>query len=329
MCINKMELMIASGLGMILQMLDRPTESKLYKDTQQSLASVMEFMEHSATPAAMAFKKFGASFVNPPKYATPGSRRSSSSGTCPPISQGTPMNAKSHLETIAARFSFNGVRQPKLKAPFLKQEHKHSALEITPTTVATSLALHARMKGSTSSLSSTASDSVIEAGASQSSIPSSVPPSWITTPNLDYLPLGSQFLSNRPSAERAPDSPDITDWDHLISTFDPFDISPQQQTGPALVSMNSSPPQCVSSYGSPSMPIDWDTDLGTDSWGLLDMLQQDPMAAKSVPSLSDESLTSGEELSSCDLGSEFRGYSIPHDDFSTDELATAQTTALG
>ena len=336
MCINKMELTTTAGLGLMLQLLDVPAESKLYKDTQLSLSSIVKIMEDMASSSAAPFKNFSASFSNSPKSNKPESRRSSSSSSGQPAPQ-IQKSSKGHLQAIVDRCLFNGIRQPKLKSPYLKQEASVSC--DTNPILPNNLAQWSRIKGnaSTASLSSAASDPVLKSRSSQSSIPPALA-HWNTVTNLDYLPLGSQSPHSSPGVKHS-GSPDFTDWDHLISTFDPFDISaPQNHPQHQHLASNmqgSSPHEIASSiptsYPPASMPVlDWSAaDWTAGDWGLLDMLQQpDPTSARSVLSLSDESLTSGEELSSCDQGSEFRGYSIPNEDYPQDELAVQQAAAL-
>ena len=342
MCINKTELMTTCGLGLLLQLLDMPTESKLHKDTQLSLAAVMKVMDDAGAPSAATFKKLGTSLMAPPEFVKPESRRSSSSSTGRPAAQEIPKSSKGHLQAIVDRFSFTNFRQPKLKSPYLKQEASASC-DINPA-LSNNLAMWSRMKGnnSSASLSSSASDPVLKSRSSRGSMPSALP-QWSAVPNLDYLPLGSQSPNNSNSsacARQNGGSPEFADWDHLVTSFDPFDIS-SSSSQPQLSATHRSPPSAMvatgippsSCYTSPPMPLDWTAvaagaDWSAGEWGLLDVLQQDPMSAKSVLSLSDESLTSGEELSSCDLGSEFRGYSIPHEDYRQDGLGAQQAAAL-
>ena len=326
-CMNKVELTTACGLGLMLHMLDLPPDSKLFMDTQQSLVSLMEIMNKLGSLAASAFKKFGTSFSSGLDSVKTESRRSSSSGDNKRPQQDMPRNAKDYLQAIATRFSFNGVRPSKLKTPYLKQE-SNSVCDLGPHPIANNLALYARARGSQTSFSSTTSEPVLKSKSSQSSIPSAVP-NWSTIPNLDYLPLGSQPSHRSPGARTA-DSPDMTDSDHLINTFD-MDMSQSQ-----MMANGGSPPQGMGagmiSYSSPTVALDWGAEWGgADSWCLFDMPHQDPMSAKSVESvlsISDESLTSGgEEFSNCDLRSEFRGYSISVDDYRGDDLTAHQAQA--
>ena len=325
-CINKAELVTSCGLGLILQMLDLPTESKLFKDTQQSLVSLMEIMDKIGSPAASAFRKFSNSFYSVPELTKPGSRRNSSSSNGQQVSQETPRNAKDYLQAIATRFSFNAGRPSKLRTPWLKQEN-NSVCDMTPNSIANNLSLYARAKGSQTSFSSTTSEPILKSRSSQASLAQAVP-NWNTVPNLDYLPLSSQ--PHRNTDAKTAGSPDITDWDHLIGTFD-IDI-----TQPQMMANGNSPPQGMGTgmgpYSSPQVGLDWGADWnGAEGWCLFDMPHHDPMSAKSVESvlsISDESLTSGgEEFSNCDLGSEFRGYSIPVDDYRGDDLTAHQAQA--
>ena len=325
LCINKAELTTSCGLGLILQMLDLPTDSKLFKDTQQSLISLMEIMDKIGSPAASAFRKFSNSFYSVPDLIKPESRRNSSGGSGQRASQEIPRNAKDYLSAIATRFSFNGGRPSKLKTPYLKQESS-SMCDMTPNSITNNLSLYSRARGSQTSFSSSTSEPILKSRSSQVSLAQAVP-NWNAAPNLDYLPLGSH--PHRSSDAKTSGSPDMTEWDHLINTFD-IDISQ-----PQMMANGNGPPHSMqtgmASY-SPPVALDWGADWnGADGWCLFDMPHQDPMSAKSVESvlsISDESLTSGgEEFSNCDLGSEFRGYSIPVDDYRGDDLTAHQAQA--
>ena len=318
-CINKMEIVTTCGFGLFLQTLDLSPESKLFKDTQQSLACLVEIMETMSNSGAIAFRKLSHSLFGTPDYVKPESRRSSSSSHFQPSQQESSTSARGHLQAIAARFSFGGVRQSKNRSPYLKQEANASS-DLGQSALAERMAMYARAKGSQTSLSSTASDSVLQTRRTQSNVAPNMA-SWNHAPNLDYLPLEAHSPPHISPGSKPTASPETTDWDHLMSTFDPFEMTSSQ-----LAAKNHDAahviPASIAAYNTSMNALDWSTDWGTnvDGWCLFDVPPQELVPAKSLPSISDESLSGSEELSRCDFNGEYRGYSIPHDDYRAEDL---------
>ena len=289
MCINKTELTTACGFGLILQMLDLPMDSKIFKNTQQSLASLMETMKLIKSPAASAFEKLINPFPNIPDFVKPDSHRSSPSSSRQRPSQDDSETTEACLQAIATEPFFNSARPSKLKMPHAKQE-SNSFGDLMPYTVANNLALYAPVKESRTSLSFTSSKPVPKSMNSQTSNPP-------VLPSTKWNNVSDQELSSVPYL--TPHGKNL--HQDILDSRAPFPYT--------LASLN---------WGN-----GW-AGAGNRDLNTLDV--QDPSSfrgVESVLSISDRGFAStGEEFSTCDLGSEYWGYQFSVNDYKRDGMTT-------
>ena len=309
-CLNKNELLLLSGFGLLYQGLDLKQEGKLIRDNQRLVCSAIEILERNLAPGATPFKKLACSIIaierfdrctSTAKTGVTDTTNNQPKDLAAKLSgpKSTSKSTKKQLQALASRFSFSASSSSG-KTPQTPSGRRSTA----PAASATNLGVYGH-NGSQASISSIQSEPVIKRTSSD---PRLVKPGFMQSteqPNLDYLPFGNEGTrSTSVHDDNKPLAP-TSDWEHLLGFIDTgngfnCDDNVSKYPSPDLLSpFNTS---------SPNITNDW----SPDSWGLLDSFDQHPGPAQSVFSLSEESLTSGEEFSSCDYPTEYRGIAMPN-----------------
>ena len=302
-CLNKGELLVLSGFGLLFQGLGLKAEGKLIQDTQRYIHSTIELLNQIGSPSLDAFKNVVRSLIPEDAAKSPEAQeRSSKNSMSPPRDQN--QNIKGQLQALASRFSFSATRG-------MKQEQCGLRRAAAPNTVVSgNLALYSRTRGSQISLGSTSSEPSLGTRRSLPTISSNLP-QYNGMTNLDYFPLGSHTSNTDNIAQKSTSTQNPTDLDSLLGYISTYETSPPPPNGaPCYIS-----PESLT-YPTPSLPSDWNPDV----WSSIDVRSQQPTSARSVLSFSDESLTSGEDLSSCDFGSDYRSYAIPTGEYKQDDF---------
>lgn len=116
--INRKELVFLAGLGLLWQTLGLKRDSKLAKESQKLLASVVEQLEQHLPEAASEFTSLASTlvFIDTNKRAGP-QNGTASQGMVPPT-QKPSRSPKKHLQSLKSRLTPNGNRQesPKTSA---------------------------------------------------------------------------------------------------------------------------------------------------------------------------------------------------------------------
>ena len=288
-CLNKNELLLLAGFGLLFQGLNLDRKGKLIQDSQRLMCSVVDILERNAALGAAEFKKVACAMISVerlPKGARasdePAARRKSEGNMAAPKEFS---KSARKLQTIASRFSTGNL-------PVVKRE-SNSGRRFTAPTLPTGQLSGYNRSTSQISVSSVVSDSMPQHGYSRrnttSQSPRQNPVSKAT--NLDYLSFNEPTPSpnNRSSgSSRQFKTPDLAN----------------QQMQPPLDSLFPSE-DVFSSYVSPHPSADfgWCSDI----WAMPSDVSNQPDASQGRVSFSEEDLTSGEELSSCDMGTEFHG----------------------
>ncbi|KAL8688758.1 MAG: hypothetical protein Q9224_004805, partial [Gallowayella concinna] len=202
-CVNKNELVLLSGFGLLFQGLELNRKGKLMQDSQRLVCSVIAILERNAGLGAAAFKSVACAMISVdrcPKSVravknTLSSRRKSDSNMRAPQTKGKP-GRRSQLQAMTSRFSTGNMDTVK----------KEKGGERRATAPATSTyAPPAVRSNSQTSLSSAISDTNWPQHYEQTSKHDTPTANHgYTVPNLDYLSFGNE---NEPT----PSYPNPTD----------------------------------------------------------------------------------------------------------------------
>ncbi|KAI9734605.1 MAG: hypothetical protein M1834_002206 [Cirrosporium novae-zelandiae] len=321
-CLNKSELLMLSGFGLLYQGLELDMEGKLIKDNQRLVCSVIDILQRESAPGASEFKKMACALISVdrstkgPKGSSP-RRLSNGSVSSEPAGRSNDKSTRKQLQAIAARLTAGGKS--------IKQED-HDRRSTVPKISTANLMPLAR-NNSVVSISSARSEPAIPVQQKRPIHPPRLSQSPIIhteMPNLDYYPLNDQSpLPSYPSTNYGKTVP-AADWEKLLGVLDggTTNIYDGIYGGPS--------PEVISSFATPttSFPTSTYQDCNFDTWSPkheFNSGQLYPPAAQSVLSFSDESLTSGgEELSVNSSGSEsgYKGIIMPNlvDDFGLEPL---------
>ena len=292
-CLNENELLLLAGFGLLFQGLSLDRRGRLIQDSQRLMRSVVEILERNAATGAAEFKRVACEMISVERIQkgardsddTAGRRKSEGSMCTPKEST----KSARKLQNIASRFSTGN-------APVVKRESS-SGRRFTAPDLPKGQPSCYDMSNSQNNVSSVVSDSLPQYEYSRRTTNSES-----ARQNLFIKPLNLDYLSfNDP-------------------TLSPNDMSPgssHQYTTPDLATPQMQPPldslfpsdDVFSSYVSP--PPSTDVGWYSDTWALHSGAGSQADASQDRVSFSEEDITSGEELSSCDMAAEFCGLAIP------------------
>lgn len=309
-CLNKNEILLFAGFSLLYQGLDLNRNRKLIQDSQRLIRSVVQILERNAVPGAVDFKNLACSLISvnhapkvaqiPKTNSTPHAKEEN--GMSAPKTAAK--SARKQLQEFASRFS-SSTRTVKQA---VKQENKNNRRSKVVGPLAINPILYDR-SDSQKSVSSIVSDPA--AHGYPNTINNTTPScalSSLDPPNLDYLCFSHDLIpcSNLHTLTSGAPLKDF-EPEHLNGY-----LAAQQSQGPHYDSRFYSS-DVIPNYISPSPSLaayDWSSDL----WAMPSNLNTQPPSVPSVLSFSEEEVTSGEELSSCDAGGEYRGILIPNVD---------------
>lgn len=298
-CLNRNELLLVAGFGLLFQGMDLNRKGKWIQDSQRLVRYAIDLMERNGGSGTEEFRQLASFMINvngetkaaQPLKADSKTRRKSDSGL--PTPKIGAKSARKQLQALTSRFS-NPSRAMKTGNLKSSRQPKPPASD--------SLASNPHFfdrNESQNSVSSVVSDPTAEQGyldtvtsISACQAPSNAPPNYDFLVSHELMPYFSlPSMASEPSTKES-------DYG-LVAT--------QQSNGPPCESVfNSSP--VLSSYVPVSQAAyDWPVEV----WELPSDLQAIPPSARSVLSLSEEEVTSGEELSICDQSGNFQGILIP------------------
>lgn len=295
-CVNKNELLLLAGFGLLFQGLDLDRKGKLIQDSQRLLCSVIEILERNAAMGAAEFKKVACAMISIERF--PKGARGSDDTAARRKSEGNMAAPKESSklarkpQAIASRFSTGN-------APVVKREGSSGRRCTAPNLPIGQFSGFDRST-SQKSVSSVVSDPMPQHGYSRRNTTSNSPRQNPSSkpPNLDYLSFNDSTSSPNnmsPGSSRQFRTPDLA----------------SQQMQPPLDSLFPSE-DVFSSYVSP--PPSADFGWCSDIWAIPSNVGNQPDTSQGRVSFSEEDLTSGEELSSCDMGGEFHGLAMPNVD---------------
>jgi len=317
-CVNKNEMLTLCGLSLLYQGLDLKQSGKLMQDGQRLVAVVVKLLENAGAPGATDFKKLSTSMFKVDTPARTPAGRSPNGIAAQMSSKSTPSPAAPRQQIRSQIYGHGSATMS--ESDLLAQQEKLRRATVPNISMRQEYNPHGR-----SSLDCTRSESPMSKlnhRNSASHATTMLKPRLVKNekpPNLDYLSLSNTPIASQPQSPiqsrsqppahnaHTPIFPTTTytttkssgvsasEWEALLGSLDggQANLYDAIYGGPAL-SLTEIP---SSNYG------DWSPDSQWDMTSLtMNDLGNAPGAARSVLSFSEESLSSGEDLSASELG---------------------------
>ncbi|KAH0565021.1 hypothetical protein GP486_001591 [Trichoglossum hirsutum] len=314
-CLNKNELLVLSGFGLLFQGLDLNRDGKLMKDNQKLLRSVVSVLERSSSIGAAELKKLSESMMPISKSPKAAPRKSLSEADCSSLVTGSkPANGR--LPALASKFSPNNNEAD------TKSDSKHRRSTLHGSISETWANSPACSHHSASSIRSEPTYRNAGYQTPTQAMKHQLGSAQLNSLNGDYLPFSFDGINELPTASSRDGVAATEEWERIVGSIDNgqtniYDNIYGGISVGALINMSLS--------SASTDPSGWSPD--GDVWGSVS-----DVPTQSVHSLSEESLTSGEDLSSCDLtlpnanDDQYRGLLMPNvmgtDAFCLDNLDT-------
>lgn len=144
-CLNRDELLVISGFGLLFQGLGLEASSKILRDNSKMLAAVISALKKTSAPCATEFERLAHSFVprlpaaesTAPRTKYPPLSRHNSDGQ---LSSDSANSTRKQLKAIASRFTLHGSgRLPKPDAGDGRYTHSHTAVQPVASTELTAI----------------------------------------------------------------------------------------------------------------------------------------------------------------------------------------------
>lgn len=306
--VNKTALLLFSGFSLLWQCLELEDNSKIIKDNQKTLTSLIEMLNQDNPTAGIEFLRIASSLVTLAVrcQTTPPVLESHTAATTLP----NPMPAPTEIKSKSARKSLQAItsRFPSFAKQFRLDDASRRATVPLENTMA---AVSPNQRSlSTLSLSSTRSTPVLPTydllrNQQTIDVPHHV--------NLDYFPIGEDDATTHSSSTATIQAKHLsnanlgdTSWEQLLSTMDTAGSNMfsgnlgSHACHPSMNGLSVSPGACNLSMsgsqewgpGPPSLDDSWASLSAVD----LSMNPNKAPVPQSVLSFSEESLTSGDDL---------------------------------
>ncbi|PIB01549.1 Transcriptional activator protein acu-15 [Cercospora beticola] len=291
-CLNRDELLVISGFGLLFQGLGLETNSKILKDNSKMLAAVIGVLKKTSAPCATEFERVANSFVpatNSSKSKSPSLSRHNSDGQLSTNSSGSQSSTRKQLKAIASRFTSNSpnknskpvatdsrratVHQINLH-PYSQQTSSMPSLQ-PQTSYSPTLTSRSEPARSPVNLYSRPQSTAITNAPVRPSAPPQLKPKPNAVkkklPNLDYLSFGNEPETtttppNVRSTQPVKTEPGPTDWEKLLGSLDNGDMNIHDSVygGAPLEALMDTPN--LNSASTPALvggetPIAWSQDL--------------------------------------------------------------------
>lgn len=251
-CLNRDEILVLSGFGLLFQGLRLEASSKILKDNSKMVLAIADILNKSAAPNAYEFRRVACAFLPPPptpkqqqhdqapRVEVPQISRHNSDGVMSaPASQSPPSSTRKQLKAIASRFTSGGSgKRPNYSNPDQRRATVHnislhpygvpsqSVPSLQPPTyydpASISRSEPARSPVNLFSRPSSTATRPTIAPPPPMKTKSRQPPPMLT--NLDYLSFGTDSESlqqcNPQTNEPIKPEPAPTDWEKLIGSLD-------------------------------------------------------------------------------------------------------------
>lgn len=315
-CLNKGELLVLAGFGLLFQNIEFDEGGALVRENQRLINTIASLLDQAPSSASVEFRRITNALAIPElprQRRTPTLSRHNSDGNIVNLHEGM-SSAQKHIRAIMGRFtspSRPSKEDRRATLPTLAFNHNFShsqhslhSVQSEPHTARSEPTLSPNMDMKRSSLGPPKS------GQSR---PHNSASRLLT--NLDYLPLGETNAANHFSSlhkTNGKEESTPTDWEELIGSLDngQTNIYDGIYGGPPVDALLDVAP--LPAAGDSNMV--WSPDMWSIGPDDIAMQRRSGEAPRSVLSFSDESLTSGEEFPEL-MGSvsheSFRGICIP------------------
>jgi hypothetical protein len=299
-CLNRNEVLVQAGFGLLFQTLNLARDGKLIKDSNRLVCSVMDMLESGNAAGYADFRRIGCTLVAVPRVeqmAAPQLYRHHSDTHMGAPSETFRATQKT-LKAIAARFSPGAMKA---------RHENHEPRRATLPAISPNMGVHTNP--SLTSLSSINSEPPVARSEptmsplshrASFSIPNKRRPSQPTPQhrNIDYLSFANDPLASYTLAANTGVKTEVSssDWERMLSSLD------NGQTNIYDTIYGGPPADALLEMAPLSANADGNTTWSPNVWNWGGANDQAP--PQSVLSFTDESLTSGEEFSnSCEYGS--------------------------
>ncbi|KAL8637905.1 MAG: hypothetical protein Q9228_004881 [Teloschistes exilis] len=302
-CLNKNELLLLSGFGLLFQGLDLNRRGKLMQDSERLVCSAIAILERNAALGSAEFKQLACAMITVdrnPNSRTGYKDSSNSRPRCGTVMETSATSAKPRRKqshTMSARNSTGNIDTFKKGGDGDRRATIH-AISAGPGDIAPSNVRH-----TVAAAISTSSNPQQYEEMGKGQLLSNT--SSFDALNLDYLSFGNDHGSgpSYPSTDSRQPAKEV-----ITEDFTRF-LGGQPLQAPFSSLFPSA--DMFASYMTPSPPttqLNW----ASDAWTVLP--EAGKPTAPSIRSLTDEDVTSGEEFSIGDVGSEYRGVAMPSTD---------------
>ncbi|KXT14663.1 hypothetical protein AC579_3673 [Pseudocercospora musae] len=238
-CLNRDEMLVLSGFGLLFQGIGLEPSSKILKDNSKMLTALINVLKKAEAPNATAFEQISNSFVPPlapaAKPKTPPLSRHNSDGG--ESNHSAHSSTRKQLKALASRFT--AAAKPRLDAaeggrratvhqislhPHSAQTQSQPSLQ-PPNYSPSSISRSEPARSPVNQYSRPTSTSVTRPSAPPALQPKPKAPSPVSrNTNLDYLSFGNEpdttsQAGNRPT-QPIKTEPGPTDWEKLLGSLD-------------------------------------------------------------------------------------------------------------
>jgi len=329
-CLNKNEMLTLCGLSLLYQGLDLKQEGKLMRDSQRLVSIVIDFLEKAKAPGAADFKKLATSLIGLDSRSKLPPLRTAKTMPAPKKSIPSPPMTRKKIQPQLYKDASASMSESEL----LAQQEKLRRATLPNLSSSTSHVHLLQERLSVDAIRPENSTSTREHRNSFPHLPMNRKPGSTGSskpPNLDYLSLNNTPASSQPSSpslsrthhplhtkslhlaygsnnsssnttnntNTKPNNSAPTDWEILLGSLDggQTNLYDAIYGGPALSVIDTKNTATSQSSFEEWSPDPWD--MGSMNFHDFSAV---PAPAQSVLSFSEESLSSGEELSASDLG---------------------------
>lgn len=246
-CLNKEELLVLAGFGLLYQGLDLDDGSKLMKDNQKTLSAVIGLLDADKATAASEFRRVACSFLplfplQRPTNTHSLSRHNSDGAMAAPKFTATAPGLKHHLKSMAAKIvgptshAWKQDREQPRRAtePTIVAPYTHGVYAASQPALSTYNRVHVSRSEPARSpshpigaMAALATQQPHSRPSSSLQPPTSTQPRPNTTPNynLDYLsfsnsPLPTPHHSHPSTATAGSLKAEPSDWERLLGSID-------------------------------------------------------------------------------------------------------------